>query len=149
MPRNIAAFWHKESFDRFINKRLPDLLAARMPLAGYHVESTGTYTCCVEVAFGFSSGNLEESYTNIPQPDDDGVFNIDGKERIVLPIAQDEDLAAAEIKCVGEQLYDFIAERLGSTPPDFSWDASPHKILVFAPHVGSRILRESTNRPVA
>ena len=124
MSRNIAAFWHKESFDRFINNRLPDLLAARMPLAGYHVESTGTYTCRIEVAFGFSSGNLEESYADIPQPDDDGVFNIDGKERIVLPVAQDEDLTAAEIKCVGEQLYDFIAERLGSTPPDFSWDAS-------------------------
>ena len=124
MPRNITAFWHKESFNRFINNRLPELLAARMPLAGYHVESTSTYTCRIEVAFGFSSGNLEESYTDIPQPDDDGVFSIDGKERIILPIAQDEDLTAAEIKCVGEQLHDFIAERLGSTPPDFSWDAS-------------------------
>ena len=124
MPRNITAFWHKESFNRFINNRLPELLAARMPLAGYHVESTSTYTCRVEVAFGFSSGNLEESYTDIPQPDDDGVFSIDGKERIILPVAQDEDLTAAEIKCVGEQLHDFIAERLGSTPRDFSWDAS-------------------------
>ena len=124
MSRNITAFWHKESFNRFINNRLPELLAARMPLAGYHVESTSTYTCRIEVAFGFSSGNLEESYTDIPQPDDDGVFNINGKERIVLPVAQDEDLAAAEIRCVGEQLHDFIADRLGSTPPDFSWDAS-------------------------
>ena len=117
MPRNITAFWHKESFNRFINNRLPELLAERMPLAGYHVESTSTYTCRVEVAFGFSSGNLEESYTDIPQPDDDGVFNINGKDRIVLPVAQDENLAAAEIRCVGEQLYDFIADRLGSTPP--------------------------------
>ncbi len=124
MPRNITAFWHKESFNRFINSQLPELLAARMPLTGYHVESTSTYTCRIDVAFGFSSGNLEESYADIPQPDDDGVFNIDGKERIVLPITQDEDLAAAEIKCVGEQLHDFIAERLGSAPPDFSWDAS-------------------------
>lgn len=124
MSRNITAFWHKESFNRFINDRLPKLLAARMPLAGYHVESTGMYTCRIEVVFGFSSGNSEESYTDIPQPDDDGVFNIDGKERIVLPIAQNEDLAAAEIKCVGEQLHDFIAERLGSTPSDFSWDTS-------------------------
>ena len=90
-----------------------------MPLAGYHVESTSTYTCRIEVAFGFSSGNLEESYTDIPQPDDDGVFNINGKDRIVLPVAQDEDLAAAEIRCVGEQLHDFIADRLGSTPPIF------------------------------
>ncbi len=124
MSRNITAFWHKESFNRFTNNRLPELLAVRMPLAGYHVESTSTYTCRIEIAFGFGSGNLDESYTDIPQPDDDGVFNIDGKERIVLPIAQNEDLAAAEIKCVGEQLCDFIAERLGSTPPDFSWDAS-------------------------
>ena len=124
MSRTITAFWHKESFNRFIHNRLPELLAARMPLAGYHVESTGTYTCRIEVAFGFSSGNLEESYTDIPQPDDDGIFNIDGKDRIVLPIAQDEDLAAAEIKCVGEQLHDFIAERLGSAPSDFSWDSS-------------------------
>ena len=124
MPRDITAFWHKESFNRFINDQLPKLLAARMPLAGYHAESTGTYTCRIEVAFGLGMGNLEESYTDIPQPDDDGVFNIDGKERIVLPIAQDEDLTAAEIKCVGEQLHDFIADRLGSTPSDLSWDAS-------------------------
>lgn len=124
MSRNITAFWHKESYNRFINNRLPELLAARMPLAGYHVESTGTYTCRMEIAFGFSSGNLEESYPDIPQPDDDGAFNINGRERIILPVAQDEDLAAAEIKCVGEQLHDFIAERLGSAPPDLSWDAS-------------------------
>lgn len=124
MPRNIAAFWHKESFNRFINNRLPELLAARMPLAGYHAESTGAYTCRIEVAFGLSTGSVEETYTGIPQPDDDGVFNIDGKERIVLPIAQDEDLTVAEIKCVGEQLHDFIADRLGSTPSDLSWDAS-------------------------
>ena len=124
MPRNITAFWHKESFNRFINERLPKLLAARMPLAGYHAESTGAYTCRIEVAFGLSTGSIEESYTGIPQPDDDGIFNIDGKERIVLPIAQDEDLTVAEIKCVGEQLHDFIADRLGSTPSDLSWDAS-------------------------
>ena len=124
MSRNIAAFWHKESFNRFINSQLPELLAARVPLTGYHVESTSTYTCRIDVAFGFSSGNLDKSYTDIPQPDTDGVFKIDGKERIVLPIAQDEDLSIAEIKCVGEQLHDFIAERLGSAPPDFSWDAS-------------------------
>ena len=95
-----------------------------MPLAGYHAESTGTYTCRIEIAFGLGTGDAEESYTGIPQPDDDGVFNIDGKERIVLPIAQEEDLTVAEIKCVGEQLHDFIADRLGSTPSDLSWDAS-------------------------
>ena len=74
----------------------------------------------------------------------DGVFNIEGKERIVLPIAQDEDLATAEIKCVGEQLHDFIAERLGSAPLRFFMGCFARQILVFAQHVGSRILREST-----
>ena len=50
----------------------------------------------------------------------------------------------AEIKCVGEQLHDFIAERLGSTPPDLSWDASLVKSWFSLEHVGSRIFREST-----
>ena len=124
MSGNITAFWHKESFDRFINDRLPQLLAARMPLAGYHVESTSSYTCCVEVAFASSMGNVEVAHTDVPQLDNEGIFKIDGDERVVIPIAHDENLATAKIKCVGEQLYDNFEERLGSAPLGLSWDAS-------------------------
>ena len=37
----IKATWHKESYDRFLNEQLPQLLAERLPLAGYQVEQTG------------------------------------------------------------------------------------------------------------
>ena len=37
MSITAAAPWHKESFDKFINERLPQLLADRLPLGGYFV----------------------------------------------------------------------------------------------------------------
>ena len=124
MSHNITAFWHKESFERLMQDRLPQLLADRLPLAGYHFESTGPYTCRVKIALASASGDVEIEYTDIPQPDEEGVFQIDGKAFTVVPIASDEDLATAEIKCVGEQLYDDFKARLGGAPAGLPWDAS-------------------------
>ena len=42
MALNPAAPWHRESFETFMQEKLPQLLADRLPLAGYHLESTGT-----------------------------------------------------------------------------------------------------------
>jgi len=123
MTLNTSAPWHRTSFDRLLKDRLPQLLAARLPLVGYHVESTGAYTCRVKIALGASSSDVEVEYADLPQPDADGIFEIDGRRLMVLPVASQENLDRAEIRCVGEQLYEFIDARLGETSEDLAWDA--------------------------
>ena len=109
--------WHKESFDRFISDTLPQLIAARLPLAGYSTQSLDTYTCNIKITIG----GVEVNY-QILQPDENGLFNVDGGIMIVVPVASSEHLDTAEIKCVGEQLYDYISERLGEAASDLPWD---------------------------
>ena len=112
MRPNTSAIWHKASFDRFMKERLPELLASRLPLAAYEYESTGQYTCRIKVAVNNGNGDMEIEYQDLPQPDSDGIFLIEGIQRVVVPVASGGDLAEAEIASVGEQLYAFVAERL-------------------------------------
>ncbi|HEY7598287.1 MAG TPA: hypothetical protein VH741_00040, partial [Candidatus Limnocylindrales bacterium] len=56
--------------------------------------------------------------------DQQGVFEIDGGRRIVIPLASTEELDVADVCCAGEQLYDYIAERLGQAPAHLPWDAA-------------------------
>jgi hypothetical protein len=124
MSVNASAPWHKASFEQFLQERLPQLLAERMPLAGYRVESTGRYTCRVVISL-FTNGNaVEIEYTGIPRPDKDGLFEIKGQLAVVVPTASHEELDTAEMQCVGEQLYAYVRERIGQAPPDLSWDAT-------------------------
>jgi len=123
MPINPSAPWHKVSFHRFLNERLPELLAERLPLAGYRVEAADGPTCRVVLALSSSSGDAELEY-NVPQPSEQGLFKLDGVPRVVVPLASTEDLDAAEIRCVGEQLYEYVEQRLGEAPGDLPWDAS-------------------------
>jgi len=111
-----------ESFDLFLTDRLPRLLAERLPVSGYSVDSTSRYTCDVKVTVSPSSGDLEVEYKGIPQPDEQGVFQLDGNFRVVVPIASCEELDAAEIRCVSEQLYDYVDDHLGEAPTDLPWD---------------------------
>lgn len=120
MSINTSAPWHKTSFDRFLHDRLPQLLAERSPLTGYRVEATGAYTCHVKVALG----DVEAEYADVPQPDEEGIFKIDGQQRVVIPIASQEELDVAEVRCVGEQLYDYVEERLGEAPDNMPWDTA-------------------------
>jgi hypothetical protein len=122
MTVNYSAPWHKESFDNFIQQRLPKLLAERLPLGTYQVQPTDTRTCRVKISFLTGMGEIELSYDGLPQPDEEGVFEIGGNLRVVLPLASREELDVAEIRCVGEQLYDFIEKRLGQAPRDITWD---------------------------
>ena len=124
MSHNITAFWHKESFEELMKERLPELLADRMPLAGYHFESTGAYTCRVEFVLALSEGYVEVEYTDIPQPDADGMFTLDGEPYVVVPTASTVELQQAEIECVGDQLYDYFKARIREAPPDLAWDTS-------------------------
>jgi hypothetical protein len=44
MTACYSAPWHRASFDTLLNERLPELLASRGPLLGYHAECDGA-TC--------------------------------------------------------------------------------------------------------
>ncbi|MCH8289970.1 hypothetical protein IH992_02535 [Candidatus Poribacteria bacterium] len=124
MSRNITAFWHKASFDQLMTDRLPQLLADRLPLNDCHFVSTGSHTCQVKISLATSSGNVEVVYTDIPCPDEEGVFKIDGEHYVIVPIASHEELDTAEIKCVGEQFYDNFKVRLEGVSSDLPWSAS-------------------------
>jgi len=124
MKIDISSPWHKRSFDQFIEQRLPKLLASRLPLAGYQVITDGARTCDLKITLSVNSGEVSVSCIGIPVPDENGIFEIHGKPWMVVPVASDKDLEIAEIKCGGEQLYDFIDERLGFANGDMSWDKS-------------------------
>lgn len=124
MKHDITAFWHKESFDRFLLERLPQLLADRLPLVGYTIEVVEPLTRCINVTVTSLLGDISISFTNIPCPDEQGIFEIDGHKRVVVPLASQDNLAFADIICVGEQLYDYITARLGDAPSDLPWDES-------------------------
>lgn len=113
MSLSVKAPWHKSSWDVFVQKGLPELLADRVSLAGYRVVSVDEYTCELHLAI---QGGQEVVYKDIPQPDEWGRFKVDGFFRTVVPAPTNVDLARAEIRCVGEQLRDYIAERLENMP---------------------------------
>src|SRR3954452_21293575 len=112
-----ASPWHRESFDRFLKEGLPQLLAARLPLAGYHARCAGT-TATVTVAPG--DGRVEVAY-EIPSPDDEGVFQWGRERAAVVPIASAGPLDEAEVRCVGERLLEYVSARLGHAPPGLAW----------------------------
>lgn len=120
----FEAPWHRASFDLFLNQRLPELLAARLPLAGYTARQGAGDTCHVTVEIAINSHTLLLDYPDLPQPNPQGTFRIDDHPHIVVPFASQEELDKAEVKCVGERLYDYIAARLGKAPADIAWDES-------------------------
>ena len=110
--KNLAP-WHRQSFDRFIASELPRLLREKLPVQDYRTEELSSHSRKVEVAFGAIALAYE-----IPQPDADGVFLLNGQGQVVLPQTLDDDLATATIACVGEQFGQYIALRLPEEKPD-------------------------------
>ena len=102
MSHNITAFWHRKSYDQLMVNRLPELLAERLPVAGYHFESTGAYTGCIKISLTSTDGNVDIEYADIPQPDEEGMFKIDGENYVVVPTASTDKLKKAKIRCVGD-----------------------------------------------
>jgi hypothetical protein len=121
MTIRYSAPWHKASFDAFLNDSLPRLLADYIPLAGYITEATERYTCQIKLTLMTAEREAELTYTNLPQPDENGVFQIKGKPLVVVPRATNDDLENTEIFCVGEQLYEYLQKRLGKAPDDLPW----------------------------
>jgi hypothetical protein len=135
MRINDSAPWHKISYDRFVNDSLPQLLASRLPVSGYSVDQSNTYTCRIKLTLTDGGGDITLDYV-IPQPDANGIFNLndfsggDLWTKIVVPIASTEDVDTAEIRCVGEQLYDFTGKRLAEAPEGMQWDEDITRKLV-------------------
>lgn len=120
----LDAPWHKASFDRFLHERLPQLLAEHAPLIGYTATATDDYTCQVELTLSSPAGDVTVAYPGLPQPDQEGIFQIKGKRLVVVPYATHDDLETTEIFCVGEQLETYLRQRLGKAPEDLAWDAA-------------------------
>jgi hypothetical protein len=120
---SVSTPWHRASFDRFLQEGLAKLLAERLPLIGYQAEMGAPQTCCIQVMLSSANGDLEIVFDNLPAPDEQGVLLIDETPYVVVPLATEEALDRAEIHCIGEQLLDYIDERLDPVPPDLPWDA--------------------------
>lgn len=110
-----AADWHRESYRRFIEERLPALLAERLPLTAYGgtVAADGATTVTLSVAG--PGGDVETSYAFLPGPDAEGIVGLQGSRLVVVPEASDDRLDLATIRCLGEQLLAWIdrQRRLG------------------------------------
>ena len=122
MVTRYEAPWHKASYDNFLNTRLPELLASRLALGGYTVEEDGEHTCRIRLSLLTTMEEVEVTYAGIPLPAESGLFHLDGTPVTVVALASSEDLDVATVQCVGEQLYDFIAVRLGDAPAGITWD---------------------------
>ena len=122
MTLNLDVPWHRESFDLFVHQRLPRLLGERLPLADYQVEQQDSYTFSIRLSLGLGDASVEVEYRDLPRPDRDGLFHIEGNYRVVVPYPDRRELDQARILCVGEQLYDFIDQRLEAAPEQLAWD---------------------------
>ena len=122
MTLNLDVPWHRESFDLFVHQRLPQLLGERLPLADYQVEQQDSYTFSIKLSLGLGDAPVEVEYRDLPRPDRDGLFHIEGNYRVVVPYPDRRELDQARILCVGEQLYDFIDRRLEAAPEQLAWD---------------------------
>ncbi len=122
MALTLATPWHKASFDSFCDEWLPGFLAARLPLIGYQRVSSGPYSCRISLTLASSANDITIEYRDLPQPDEAGLFEIDGEPYVVVPYAASDDLANSEIYCVGEQLMHYCEKRLAyQAPLELTW----------------------------
>lgn len=113
----LVAPWHRESYDRFWADTLPELLAKRFVLSNYAVEPTSAESLRVTVAVE-NSGHVRTAFYDVPRCYPEGWLTVPAPNgagtvrRVVLPRASEENLEAAQIACVGEQLAAFVQEQL-------------------------------------
>lgn len=119
---SVSTPWHRASFDRFLQEGLAKLLAERLPLIGYQAETGDPHTCRIHVTLSSANGDLEIVFDNLPMPDEEGVLLLGETPHVVVPLATEEALDRAEVYCIGEQLLDYIDERLEPVPADLPWD---------------------------
>ena len=142
--------WHKASFDEFLHRRLPELLAARLGVTTCRAAGAGGHACRIVLGGRSAEGDFEVEYDGLPAPDEEGVFRLPGSpdpdggprlppprtyhggerepsgevELVVPPVADRDDLAEARIDCLGDRLSTFIESRLGEVPGHTPLDGS-------------------------
>ena len=105
--------WHRESWEYFIRTSLPELIDITCGISSYRIEPAGK-SYSIIARLNSQKDSSEIVFSNIPVPDERGVFLINSKQVVVVPIASDENLT--NVKCVGEQLYDFLKMRIEPAP---------------------------------
>ena len=100
MTINITAPWHRASFETLLNERLPQLLAEHVPLLDYEWESIDDYTCRLKLTLASPLGDVHADYPGLPQPDQGGLFRVNGRQIVVIPYAEHDDIEQADRKSV-------------------------------------------------
>lgn len=125
MQKNrFQAKWHRESYEQLLQEDLPQLLSERLPLVGYETTTTEPDTCRITVTIQGKDATISTLYSDIPYPNEEGIFHINGILRTVVPWVEHSDLDCADVKCVGALLLDWIEARLGEATVDLPWDES-------------------------
>jgi hypothetical protein len=114
---------HVRSFRDFIQRRLPEALAKVIPLTEYKADWTSEARGRVSFSVGTDGPRLTFDDLPFPRPDGSFIDRPGGHPRCVVMTANSNNLEAAEIKAVGEQLMDVIAPRLVEPPNGGTWDA--------------------------
>lgn len=96
------------------------MISNQIPISDYRFESIDTYTCRIRMSIQSGVDRNLIDFSNLPQPDQHGVFLIDDQQRVVPPTADHAHLSRAKIRCVGEQLYDFFKPRMQNSPSNWS-----------------------------
>jgi hypothetical protein len=124
MTPDFPTPWHKASYDKFLLQTLPKILTSRIPDSTCSIlpEEDDYWRILLEVKDNSHSLSIEFPHT--PAIKESGVFYLDGEPYIVVPVASQEELDQAEIRCVGEQLEDELSSRLGYPPAGLEWDAN-------------------------
>ena len=114
------ALWHKESWETLMEELLPNLLSDQVDINSYSRE-TGSESDAVSLSLtGQNNKHIEVSYKDIPASSSEGVFLFDGREVVVVPIAENEELASVE--CCGDQMLKFLEQRISRPPSNFFTD---------------------------
>jgi hypothetical protein len=109
-----SADWHRESWNRCLRTELPQLIGQHCDLSTYRVTRHGN-TATVVVGVLNGDQELATQYPHIPIPDVHGVFQIYETPMVVVPLARDERME--DVRCAGEQLHAFLAERIVPCSP--------------------------------
>ena len=114
MKMEWSAPWHKASFEHFLTDTLPRTLTRQLPLVDFTVIDLDRYHYELQMTFACSQADITVTYTNLPRPNDEGVFLLNHRPYIVVPYAASDDLANTAIYCVGEQLLAALEQHLHS-----------------------------------
>ena len=130
MPNPYSAPWHRASMDAFLNEYLPNLLGAIVQPFDLAIEEKSATIRRITV-----EGNGYRTVFDAPYPDAEGVFAIGNEFRYVMPVASSENLEAAEVACVGEQLARFLADEQRGPMMEFEFGAVIRAFFAQAPRL--------------